>query len=95
MNHAITPPAPLGKRPPDMTIDWEVLPSLSHLLDRNEAASRDAPAWAETMPVDFDALGDDSDPFHEPLEGLSIREVNEPDIFKVFFGDSARAAARA
>ena len=87
-------PTQLGKRMPDMSIAWESLPSLSHLLERREAAAHDAPVWAETMPLSFDAM-QLSSPFHEPLEGLSIREVNEPDIFKVFFGDAQRPAARA
>ena len=93
MNTALTIATLPGQRKPDMSIDWEFLPSLSHLLDRNDAAGHDAPVWAETMPAEFDALAQ-SDPFHEPLEGMAIREVNEPDIFKVFFGDVARPAAR-
>jgi len=31
--------------------------------------------------------------FHEPLEGLSVRDIDEPEIFNVFFGDG-RAAPR-
>ena len=93
MNHAFNPPPLPGSRKPDMSIDWEFLPSLSHLLDRKETAIHEAPVWAETMPAEFDTMAQ-SDPFHEPLEGLSIREVNEPDIFKAFFGDAERPAAR-
>lgn len=94
MNHAFTPPPLPATRKPDMSIDWEVLPSLSHLLDRKEPAGHDAPVWAETMPADFDAM-QQSDPFQEPLKGLDIREVNEPEIFKAFFGDVDRPSARA
>ena len=87
MNNAFTATALLGKRQPDMSIDWEFLPSLSHLIDRKEAASgHEAPVWAETMPADFDAMEAMSDPFREPLEGLAMREVNEPEIFRAFFG---------
>jgi hypothetical protein len=81
-----------GNRPRDMTIDWEFLPSLSHLIDRKEAAQQDLPVWAETMPATFDALQQQSDPFHETLDGLAIREVNEPEIFKAFFGTPDRPA---
>ena len=27
-----------------------------------------------------------SQPFHEPMQGLSTREVIEPDVFRHFFG---------
>jgi len=46
------------------------------------------------MPATFESL-DEPQVFQEPLEGLSIREMNEPEIFRVFFGDAARPAARA
>jgi len=51
------------------------------------------PMWAETMPATFDSLAEPA-PFHEPLEGLSIREMNEPEIFRVFFGETERPSAR-
>jgi hypothetical protein len=82
-------------RTPDMSIDWEFQPSLQHLVVRAEPAQHDTPTWAETMPATFDSL-DEPDPFHEPLAGLSICETNEPEIFRVFFGEISRpAAARA
>ncbi|MEO5687410.1 MAG: hypothetical protein ABIR54_08610 [Burkholderiaceae bacterium] len=80
----------LGKRTPDMSIDWEFQPSLQHLVVRTEAA----PGWAETMPAEFDAI-DEPVSFREPLEGLSMRDINEPEIFRLFFGEPQAAAARA
>ena len=71
-----------------MTIDWEFQPSLQHLVVRADAT----PSWAETRPADFDAL-DEQVTFREPLEGLSMRDIDEPEIFRVFFG--ATEAARA
>lgn len=77
-------------------IEWEELPSLTErlvmlsqpsLAERLEAAS--PPAWLETMPLEFDALPP-SQPFREALEGLSTREVHEPEIFAIFFGGDAR-----
>jgi hypothetical protein len=84
----------LGKRTPDMSIDWEFQPSLNHLVVRTDSAHHDAPVWAETMPATFDSL-DEPEPFREALEGLSMREMNEPEIFRVFFGEAQRPAARA
>ena len=81
--HAQTPSnrAPLA----DAGIDWEPLPSLAHLISRVKARSPgDEPVWVETMPVDFDTLAP-SDPFVEAFPGIMLREVNEPDIFKLFF----------
>ena len=94
MNNAFKMSSLLGMRTPDMSIDWEFQPSLQHLVVRTEAAHQDAPTWAETMPASFESMNEPT-VFQEPLEGLSIREMNEPEIFRVFFGESERAAARA
>jgi len=84
----------LGKRTPDMTIDWEFQPSLQHLVRRTEAANADVPSWAETMPAEFDALEAPA-MFREALEGLAVRDIDEPEIFRVFFGEAERARVRA
>ena len=94
MNNVFNISSLLGKRTPDMTIDWEFQPSLQHRVVRTESAHHDAPMWAETMPAPFESLTE-AGAFHEPLEGLSIREMNEPEIFRVFFGEADRPAARA
>ncbi len=93
MNNAFKMSSPLVKRTPDMSIDWEFQPSLHHLVVRADEAHHDMPVWAETMPATFDSLAEPA-PFHEPLEGLSIREMNEPEIFRVFFGETERPSAR-
>lgn len=94
MNNAFNVSNMLGKRTPDMTIDWEFQPSLQHLVKRTESAHDDAPTWAETMPVAFDAL-EAPVTFREALEGLAVRDLDEPEIFRVFFGESDRVRARA
>ena len=83
-----------GKRTPDMTIDWEFQPSLQHLVRRTEAANAELPGWAETMPAQFDAL-DEPVLFREALEGLAVRDIDEPEIFRVFFGETEGTRARA
>ena len=41
--------------------------------------------WDNTMPADLEpAL--QPEPFHEALQGLAMREVREPDVFRHFFG---------
>jgi len=94
MNNAFKISTLMGKRIPDMGIAWEAQPSLQHLVVRTESAHHDKPTWAETMPAELDSL-DEPQAFQEPLEGLSIREMNEPEIFRVFFGEADRATARA
>jgi hypothetical protein len=47
--------------------------------------------WDNTMPAALDPAPV-SQPFFEPLAGLSTREVNEPEIFRHFFGDRAVVA---
>ncbi len=41
--------------------------------------------WDSTRPAELDTTVVSS-PFREPVEGIAIREVNEPDIFRHFFG---------
>ena len=94
MNNAVKISTLLGKRTPHMSIDWEFQPSLQHLVKRADAGPQDGPIWAETMPATLESL---SEPvrFREPLEGLSVRDIDEPEIFRVFFGETGKTAARA
>jgi hypothetical protein len=75
-------------------IEWEELPSLADSLAErlvNDASRRhDEPsghgsAWDNTMPSDLLSLVP-TEPFRETLDGLATREVNEPDVFRHFFG---------
>ena len=88
MNTAYKIANTLGQRTPDMSIDWEFQPSLQHLVVRADA---DAPGWAETMPAEFGLL-DEPVKFRETLEGLAVRDIDEPEIFRVFFGEPGSPA---
>ncbi len=79
-----------AKRAPDMGIDWEFQPSLQHLVVRHDAAPQDAPIWAETMPATLESFNEPVT-FREPLEGLAVRDIHEPEIFLAFFGDAPAA----
>ena len=94
MNNAIHTSSPRAPRTPDMGIDWEIQPSLQHLVRRTDEAPHDVPTWAETMPVSLEAMNEPVI-FREVLEGLSVRDIDEPEIFKVFFGDAVAQAVRA
>ena len=95
MNNATKTFTLQSKRTPDMSIDWEFQPSLQHLVKRADAGPQDdAPTWAETMPATFEATHEPVT-FREPLEGLSMRDLDEPEIFRVFFGETETPAARA
>ena len=83
-----------GRPTPDTGIDWEFQPSLQHLVVRTEAAHQEAANWAETMPASFDSLNEPVK-FREPLQGLWVRDIDEPEIFRVFFGATEPVAARA
>jgi len=72
--------------PLDMSIDWEILPSLVDVLTRSKSRARPEPVWSDTLPSSFDASQPEGATFHEPLPGLAIREVTEPEIFRLFFG---------
>ncbi|WP_428421172.1 hypothetical protein [Methylibium sp.] len=77
-------------------IEWEELPSFADSLtqrltvlgqrplgERIDAASS---AWVETMAASLDLLPP-SEPFRETVKGLHIREVHEPEVFRLFFGN--------
>ncbi len=78
-------------------IEWEELPSLAGAVAarrlrlglRARAAGApvfsDAPVWDATRPAELEPMAA-SEPFREPLHGLAIREVSEPDVFRHFFG---------
>lgn len=78
-------------------IEWEDVPSLAETLNvrliNPDLANRNRPivpsvlgGWEPTMPAELD----DTPPpmFHEVFQGLSIREVHEPELFQHFFGDT-------
>ena len=65
-------------------IEWEELPSLAGSLAKRIAAATNAP-WDATRPAELEAPVP-SQPFREPVDGMAIREVNEPDVFRHFFG---------
>jgi hypothetical protein len=52
-----------------------------------EATPRGSP-WDITMPAGLDTPRP-SQPFEEPLRGMAIREVIEPQVFSHFFGKPA------
>lgn len=64
-------------------IDWELLPSLRAAV--RLPWRRADPTWQETIVSDFDASALCS-VFEEVMPGLAVREVNEPEIFQMFFG---------
>jgi hypothetical protein len=65
-------------------IEWEELPSLAGTLAKRSATATNGP-WDATRPAELD-VPVLSQPFREPVDGLAIREVNEPDVFRHFFG---------
>jgi hypothetical protein len=62
-----------SRRPNDL-----VIPASTSAADFNTA-------WGVTMPAALDTLPEPV-PFQETLPGVAMREVNEPDLFKHFFG---------
>jgi len=64
-------------------IEWEELPSLAQRVRQTPAGPASAP-WDATRPAELEHAPA-SPPFRE-LKGVAIREVNEPDVFRHFFG---------
>ncbi len=79
------------------SIEWEELPSLApRMLPMNLQRTPAQPmlraqasdfntAWGVTMPAHLDTTPQAA-PFRETIRGLVTREVNEPELFKQFFG---------
>ena len=97
------PSFPPRTTPHTGAIEWEELPSLAGwLAARQVVLARDAagvarsfaaaPVWDATRPAEFDPMPP-SQPFREPLRGLALREVHEPDVFRHFFGATPGADA--
>ena len=66
-------------------IEWEELPSLAGRLDPGAFAGSGQTVWDSTRPAELEPAVA-SGPFREPLDGVAIREVVEPDVFRHFFG---------
>jgi hypothetical protein len=90
-------PRPFGLPHKD-TIEWEEMPSLvaprmaparapqvhTEPMLRAQAAEFNT-AWGVTMPAHLDTTPQPA-PFREAIRGLVTREMNEPDLFREFFG---------
>jgi hypothetical protein len=61
-----------------------MLKALEELMAAGDAAQRHQP-WDITMPAGLDSKPL-AQPFDEPMDGMAIREVAEPSVFKRFFG---------
>ena len=78
-------------------IEWEELPSMADSLrerlvvlgqQHRGFGPTEMSVWASTMPAGLAPLADrGAEPvFAEVVQGLAVREVNEPDVFRHFFG---------
>lgn len=77
-----------GPTPMPGAIEWEEMPSLvAKVRDiaRRGVVTPAGTAWDATRPATLDTLPA-SDPFREPVRGVAVREVIEPDVFRHFFG---------
>ena len=71
--------------PPTGVIEWEELPSLAGRIRAAAGLGSSGLPWDATRPAEFDPMPP-SQPFREPFSGAVVREVNEPDVFRHFFG---------
>jgi hypothetical protein len=55
------------------------------LLARRTSAMEFNTAWGVTMPAELAQTASPA-PYHEAIRGLVTREVDEPELFKHFFG---------
>ncbi len=91
---------PLASRYPNVVrndaIEWEEMPSLAPRMVpmdlrpampslRMQAADFNS-AWGVTMPAHLVEDLPEPRPYHETIRGLVTCEVDEPDLFRQFFG---------
>jgi len=69
---------------PQGSIEWEELPSLAQRVRQSTEARAGVP-WDATRPAELESTPP-SQPFREPVKGVAVREVTEPDVFRHFFG---------
>jgi hypothetical protein len=86
-------------------IEWEELPSLARTVaERRQMPTVSAAAraftpstfgnaWSATERGDLHDLPAPQ-AFHEPLRGMAVREVHEPEVFSHFFGEASVVAGR-
>ena len=72
-------PAPAGG------IEWEELPSLAARVRPSDSTPSAGIPWDATRPAALETPSAPM-PFREPMRGMAMREVTEPDIFRHFFG---------
>ena len=65
-------------------------PAAAQQSDISDESRWLGPSWGVTMPASFEPAPQ-SEPFEEALHGLAVREVREPEIFRLFFGRKVRA----
>lgn len=53
--------------------------------ERRNAAQDFNSAWGVTLPAELVPV-QQAAPYHEAIRGLVTREVNEPELLKLFFG---------
>jgi len=93
----ITPPLPVDRaaQPPSAGyVQWDDTPSLADSLSwRLQRAGEKSAAvnFADTVPADLLPIAGLAKPFREPVDGLSVREITDDDLFVHLFGkpDSA------
>jgi hypothetical protein len=99
MNRTHSQPHPLASKYPAVAhndaIEWEEMPSFAASMapmDMRPAmpalrakAGDFNTAWGVTMPAHLDTAPQPA-PFRETIRGLATREMNEPELFKHFFG---------
>ena len=86
-------------------IEWEELPSLaSAVAQRRQMPTQTAAvraftpstfgnAWSATQRGDLHDLPEPQ-AFREPLRGMAVREVHEPEVFSHFFGEATLVRQR-
>jgi hypothetical protein len=86
-------------------IEWEELPSLASAVAQRRQMPTDTAAaraftpstfgnaWSVTQRGDLHDLPAPQ-AFREPLRGMAVREVHEPEVFSHFFGEASMATAR-
>ncbi len=82
------------RRLPSGFVEWDDTPSfaesLPHLLSWKGRMPAPAAGYAATLPAELMPQPVPASDFREPVQGMSVREVLDADVFRHFFGGETR-----
>ena len=87
------PPGPVERpqKPAPGFVQWDETPSLADSMSwrlQRSGGIGTVPNFPDTVPANLMPTATPATPFREPVDGLSVREISDDDLFIHLFGKS-------